>query len=82
MGRRRRVDFLGAVRRRRAYKIASACLTDDELLRALRATGKPVILSTGMSTMEQIEHAVEVLGTDNIVLLHATSTYPCTARRG
>ncbi|WP_190344333.1 N-acetylneuraminate synthase family protein [Streptomyces venezuelae] len=58
------------------HKVASASLTDDELLRALRATGKPVILSTGMSTPEQIRHAVEVLGSENTILLHATSTYP------
>ncbi|AEW96133.1 MULTISPECIES: N-acetylneuraminate synthase family protein [Streptomycetaceae] len=59
-----------------AHKVASACLTDDELLRALRATGRTVILSTGMSTPQQIRHAVEVLGSENIVLCHATSTYP------
>jgi sialic acid synthase SpsE len=59
-----------------AHKVASACLTDDELLRALRATGRTVILSTGMSTPKQIRHAVEVLGSDNILLCHATSTYP------
>jgi N-acetylneuraminate synthase len=60
------------------HKIASASLTDDKLLRHVRATKKPVILSTGMSTMAQIEHAVEVLGRDNLVVLHATSTYPAT----
>lgn len=58
------------------YKIASASLTDDELLQAVRATGKPVILSTGMSTPDQIRHAVEVLGSGNTILLHANSTYP------
>jgi N-acetylneuraminate synthase len=58
------------------YKIASASLTDDRLLRHTRATGKPVILSTGMSTIEEIDHAVDVLGRDNLVLLHACSTYP------
>jgi N-acetylneuraminate synthase len=62
-----------------AHKVASACLTDDELLRRLRATGRTVILSTGMSTMRQIRHAVEVLGSDNILLCHATSTYPAQA---
>ncbi|KWT62376.1 N-acetylneuraminate synthase [Streptomyces albus subsp. albus] len=61
------------------YKVASASLTDDELLRAMRATGRTVILSTGMSTPKQIRHAVEVLGSDNIVLCHATSTYPAKA---
>ncbi|MGI9136232.1 MAG: N-acetylneuraminate synthase family protein [Candidatus Nanopelagicales bacterium] len=58
------------------HKVASASLTDDNLLRHMRATGKPIILSTGMSTLEQIDHAVEVLGRDNLVILHATSTYP------
>lgn len=62
-----------------AHKVASASLTDDELLRALRATGRTVILSTGMSTPKQIRHAVEVLGSENIVLCHATSTYPAKA---
>ena len=59
-----------------AYKIASASLTDDELLRHHRETGRPIIISTGMSTIEQIDHAVEVLGTDDLVLMHTTSTYP------
>jgi len=59
------------------YKIASASLTDDKLLRHHRAKGRPVVLSTGMSSMQQIRHAVEVLGgTDNLILLHCTSTYP------
>lgn len=58
------------------FKIASASLTDDNLLRHTRSTGKPIILSTGMSTTEEIDHAVEVLGTDNLVILHACSTYP------
>jgi N-acetylneuraminate synthase len=58
------------------HKIASASLTDDNLLRHVRATGKPVILSTGMSTMAQVDHAVEVLGRKDLVILHATSTYP------
>src|SRR6478735_2993338 len=44
-----------------AHKVASACLTDIELLTALRDTGKPVILSTGMSTIEQIDAAIAVL---------------------
>lgn len=58
------------------HKVASASLTDDNLLRHMRATGKPIILSTGMSTLEQIDHAVEVLGREKLVILHATSTYP------
>lgn len=59
-----------------AYKVASASLTDAGLLKRKRATGKPIIISTGMSTMEQIEKAVELLGEENLVILHTTSTYP------
>jgi N-acetylneuraminate synthase len=58
------------------YKVASACLTDDHLLRHIRATGKPMIVSTGMSTYAEIDHAVDVLGKEDLVLMHATSTYP------
>ena len=58
------------------YKIASASLTDDHLLRHIRKTGKPVIASTGMSTYAEIDHAVEVLGKDDLILMHTTSTYP------
>jgi len=58
------------------FKIASASLTDDNLLRHTRATGKPIVLSTGMSTTEEIDHAVEVLGKDDLIILHACSTYP------
>ncbi len=61
------------------YKIASASLTDDNLLKYTKTKGKPIILSTGMSTMEQIKHAVSVLGEDNLVLMHCTSTYPSNA---
>jgi N-acetylneuraminate synthase len=59
-----------------AYKIASASLTDDNLLRHTRAKGKPIILSTGMSTLEQIDHAVDVLGKEDLAILHTCSTYP------
>lgn len=58
------------------YKIASASLTDDDLLKYTKAKGKPILLSTGMSTLEQIEHAVDVLGKDNLIIYHCTSTYP------
>jgi N-acetylneuraminate synthase len=58
------------------FKIASASLTDDNLLRHTRKTGKPIILSTGMSTYAEIDHAVDVLGKDNLIVMHATSTYP------
>lgn len=59
------------------FKIASACLTDDELLSAIRATKKPVIMSTGMSTLDEIDHAVELLDHERLILGQATSTYPC-----
>jgi N-acetylneuraminate synthase len=58
------------------YKIASASLTDDGLLRHTRSKGRPILLSTGMSTLEQIDHAVDVLGKEDLVILHTTSTYP------
>jgi N-acetylneuraminate synthase len=60
------------------YKVASASLTDDALLRHTRSKGKPIILSTGMSTLEQVDHALEVLGKKELILLHTTSTYPAT----
>lgn len=56
-------------------KVASGCLTRFDLLAAVRATGLPVILSTGMADMARIEAALEVLGT--ATLLHCTSAYPC-----
>ena len=59
------------------YKIPSASLTDHDLLRHVRKTGRPVILSTGMSTMEEIQAAVDVIGTEDLLITHATSTYPC-----
>jgi len=58
------------------HKIASACLTNDNLLRHHRRTGRPLILSTGMSNLDQIDHAVDVIGTDDLILMHCTSTYP------
>jgi N-acetylneuraminate synthase len=70
------VDFLEPFKPS-CYKIPSASLTDHSLLNHLRRTGRPLILSTGMSTMDQITKAVNVLGTDNLCITHATSTYPC-----
>lgn len=70
------VDFMEAFRPV-CYKVPSASLTDHGLLRHLRRTGRPVILSTGMSTLGQIHAAVEVLGLDSLILTHATSSYPC-----
>lgn len=59
------------------YKVASASLTDEALIKHTAATGKPILLSTGMSTMEEIEQAVEWIPAAQRVILHATSTYPC-----
>ena len=59
------------------YKIASASLTDDDLLHHISAKGRPMILSTGMSTMEQIRHAVSQLDQDRLLIAHSTSSYPC-----
>ncbi len=70
------VDFLEAFEPP-CHKIPSASLTDYALLRRVRATGRPIILSTGMSTMEQIMAAVNVLGSKNILIAHCTSAYPC-----
>ena len=60
-----------------AYKIPSASLTDHHLLKYVRQTGRPLIISTGMSTMEQIHRGVSIIGEDNLVIMHCTSTYPC-----
>lgn len=60
-----------------AHKVASALLTDHALLRAINETGKPVILSTGMSTMKEIAEAVKLLDMKNLLICHTTSSYPC-----
>ena len=70
------VDFLKAFSPP-CHKVASACLTDDHLLNSLAATGRPVILSTGMSSMDEIHHAVSLLGTERLIITHSTSSYPC-----
>jgi N-acetylneuraminate synthase len=59
------------------YKIPSACLTNDSLVSHVNATGRPMILSTGMSTMEEIRHAVSLLDRDRLLIAHCTSSYPC-----
>jgi N-acetylneuraminate synthase len=58
------------------HKIASACLTDSDLLRRVRSNGKPVILSTGGSKLSQIQMAVEILGQEDLVILHCIADYP------
>jgi len=59
------------------YKIASATITDDDLLESVVQTGRPIMLSTGMSTMEEVRRAVTQLPTERLLIAHATSTYPC-----
>ncbi len=58
-------------------KAASASLTDLDLLRRMKAVGVPLMISTGMSTNEEIETAIDVLGTDDLLIAHSTSAYPC-----
>ncbi|HTS88402.1 MAG TPA: N-acetylneuraminate synthase family protein [Gemmatimonadales bacterium] len=59
------------------YKAASACLTDHGLLRRMRSTGRPLMISTGMSTLYEIRAAVRAVGHDRLLIAHSTSTYPC-----
>ncbi len=60
-----------------AIKLASATITDIDLLEKVRDLEKPVILSTGMSTLREIENSIAYLGTDNLLLAQSTSAYPC-----
>lgn len=60
-----------------AYKIASATLTDEDLLLKIKQTKKPVMLSTGMSTMDEINEAVVILENSQLMLAQSTSSYPC-----
>lgn len=59
------------------HKVASALLTDHALLRRLRETNKPIILSTGMSTLDEIQEAVKIFDMDKLIICHTTSSYPC-----
>lgn len=59
------------------YKASSASLTDINLIKKLSSLNKPVILSTGMSTMDEIEKSVDIFGFNNLLIAHSTSTYPC-----
>lgn len=59
------------------HKAPSAMLTNYELLRSMKSAGKPLILSTGMSTMAEIESAVNLIGEKRLLLAHTTSSYPC-----
>ena len=59
------------------WKIASGCLTRRPILEAVRDTGLPIILSTGMATLQEIATAEQVLWDGDLTLLHCTSAYPC-----
>lgn len=59
------------------YKAPSASLTDIPLLKKMKSTGRPLIISTGMSTEREIKTAVKELGTENLLIAHSTSVYPC-----
>jgi N-acetylneuraminate synthase len=58
------------------HKVPSALLTNDDLLNRLIYTGKPLLISTGMSTLEEIDHAIDIVGEKDVILYHCTSTYP------
>ncbi|MEO6696107.1 MAG: N-acetylneuraminate synthase family protein, partial [Ignavibacteria bacterium] len=59
------------------YKVASASITDFGLIKRKKETGKPIIISTGMSTIKEIESAVIEIGKENLLIAQSTSTYPC-----
>jgi len=58
------------------YKVAAASLTDAGLLKKINSTGKPVILSTGMSELSEIDKAVQYLDKENLLIMHCVSQYP------
>lgn len=60
------------------YKISSASLTNDDLIKHIVKMGRPVVLSTGMSTDEEINWAVGLLAGTEHIICHSTSTYPCS----
>ena len=57
-------------------KLPSAMLTNTELLKACKASGKRIVISTGMSDMFDVEEAIKILGEDDLTVLHCNSTYP------
>lgn len=59
------------------YKMASASLTDEGLMLRHKKLNKPLIISTGMSTIGEIKSSVELFGIDNLLIAHSTSAYPC-----
>jgi N-acetylneuraminate synthase len=70
------VDFMQQNYDTPCFKIPSALITDKKLLARVKKTGKPVILSTGMSTLEEVKDAIKILGEENTVIMQCNSTYP------
>lgn len=60
-----------------AIKIASSDLTDYKLLSTLKKTSKPIILSTGMGSLNEIKNAIKKITSKKIYILHCVSLYPC-----
>ena len=60
-----------------AYKIASSDLTDLKLINEIKKVNRPIILSTGMGSYNEIKKALKVIGRKKIYLLHCVSLYPC-----
>ena len=58
-------------------KASSASLTDLDLLHKMRGAGTPLMISTGMSTKDEIDAAVKAVGTNSLLIAHSTSSYPC-----
>ena len=59
------------------YKMANRDPHQNQILEKVKSTGRPIILSTGMSTQDEISEAVKVVGFDNLLITHSTSAYPC-----
>ena len=72
------VDFMEEKLNANLYKVPSACITDTNMLNALNDSSKPIIMSTGMSTIDEIKSAVSFFNKDNLAILHCTSSYPCS----
>lgn len=67
------IDYFNPV----AFKMSSASLTDIQLIKNVDQTEKPIILSSGMSTLDQVDDALDVISHENVLLAQSTSTYPC-----
>tara|TARA_Y100000590_G_scaffold470247_1_gene663055 strand:+ start:414 stop:1277 length:864 start_codon:yes stop_codon:yes gene_type:complete len=59
-----------------ALKLPSASLNDFELIRSMKKTNMPIIISTGMSNQEEVDSAIALLKNINLAVLHCVSTYP------